>query len=379
MNKNSGRKSLKIWQAMRPNLHLQYHSEKGIQIKYLPCSGDYNEMLMVDTIKLKLPVDGLFDINFNHFSKNYHTETENDNEVTKQIDHSLKKEFLPFGVKKLAFKEHRYYPEIIVETSAKILKEDYHESIHKNNILKVLSNLNTPSISLKEDVFLNCQILRMDVTDNLKVARQPQEYLDALYNYRVNPKYYVKPYKTGISFSKDVRTKHLKDRISFYTKFDELLKDKEMLRYVNPIIFKDEIRVESNLNHFCQIRRCLNLTSNSQIKLCDVLESDKKVNLEMLNNITGDYQFKLVDEPQYKNLTLSQLEKTVGREQIIIQLEYDVQSIRKFIRSKLGQNTKPTRYYKEYEELLVKMIALNQKPHKNCDSLINELKFKLAA
>ncbi|MFZ5517672.1 MAG: hypothetical protein ACOY90_13580 [Candidatus Zhuqueibacterota bacterium] len=334
---------------------------------------------MLDSIKIKLPMESLIDINLNHFEKTYHTASENGEEVIKQKECFLMKEFLPFGVNNLILKECNYNQKIIVETSAKILKEDYHDLIHKNNILKLLANLNTSSISFKESDFLNSQILKLHVTNNLKVERNPQEYLDALYNYRVNHNYYVNHYKTGISFTRNVRTKHLRDRISFYLKFYEMQKDREMLRYVSPMIFKEEIRVESNLNHFYQMRKYLKIPqSYNGIKLCDALKSDSRVNFEMLNNITANYKFKLAEEQEHQDLSLAQLEKRVGREQIIEQFNYDMQLIMKYIRSKLGKNTKPSRYYKEYEKLLIEMISTNQNENINCISLIDELKFKLA-
>lgn len=73
-----------------------------------------------------------------------------------------------------------------------------------------------------------------------------------------------------------------------------------------------------------------------------------------------------------KGLKLNQIEKMLGRENIIMILNYDANRIRHFIKEHMGKNSNPARYFKEYEKLTFKLQS-NKDNVDGGSSLLQEL------
>lgn len=338
-------------------------------------------MLKLDSVKVKLEEDSIKDINFECFNENikssYQPKIFSD-DVEKQIDkkeYIVNKRYLPFGVKNISVIEIPKLKKtnIIIEMSAKILKSNYFELINENTICEAMNNLNkTKAIKLYETEILNGNILKLDTTNNLIVSNEIQKYLDNLFLYKINHKYEVKNYgKQGIVFIRDVKTSYLKDRLIFYDKQKEIIKDKELLKYIKLDKFKNCLRCEGNHRHFSQIKRGL---KTQILQLDNVLQNNTKVNYNAFKRITNknDVQESLFTE--YQELGLQATINMIGIEGIIKRCNYDTKIYRKYIRSKLSKNTKPTKQYNNFKKVHKYLLSKENGNIKEANMLMQEIK-----
>jgi len=340
-------------------------------------------MITLDTLKLKLDEDSIREF------RNSYTYFKCD-ELDKKIDedsgelipeivrYEMRPQYRPFGVKSLTVSQKKDEDkQVIIELSSKALKENYYDLINLNTVDHLIENVNSNVFSIHPECFVKADVLKADVTQNIKDLSHPvKAYVDTLTSYQINSKYLVRPYiengNNGIVFTRDVKTPNLRTRQIFYDKYLDISKDKDIQAFILPEMFSGVLRVEANLRHFKQLRDHLGLES---LSLLDVLISDKKVNLNVLNDITQGYQLELFNDEYYKDLKLYQLEKEKGRENIIRELGFNTKLIRKFLRSKV--KGKINRYFNEYRETARR---IQERENKTVDDkLVNELRLRLAA
>lgn len=358
-------------------------------------------MLSVDSLKLKLTSDSIKDINFNSFNmkpvqflnqdqileQDYYTKKicnyETGEETTISTEKGyLAKDLLPFGVKSIdcinTFNDFK----IILELSAKTLKENYGQSINKNTIDNLINNINCKSILFKPENFYNGQVLKFDPNDNIDIKEPKHKYIQALSFLKLNGRIKVDPYlkHNGIVVTKNVKTKNISFRMSIYDKYYDMLSgtSKEMCKFVNPCIFKNKLRIETNQRHFKQFRKYLKLDTN-EIKLNDLLNSDEKINLKVFNEITKNYQFELFDNPKYENMKWNEFKNRLGLETIIKECNFDINLIRQLIKTKVSKNTKPSYQVNQCKKIMYQMLNKNGKKMGLNNNLIQEIRLKLAA
>lgn len=246
-------------------------------------------MNTIDTLKLKLDMDCINSFNPNAFETKELRGPLNEQTgemPTYATEYILPDYLHPYGLNSLRVTDNCHNLSVLVELSAKILKENYPKLINKNTVDEVEHNLNNEAISLKNGGLLDSLVLRADVVNDLRLSQNPKAYLNEL-SFTPNNKYDYKLYKNnGITFNKDVQTKKLQQRIIFYDKGIEVLKDKKILKYVDPEIYQNVLRVESNLRSFTQMRRLLEI--NGDTTLDKVLNSNAAVNHNLLKEIIGD-------------------------------------------------------------------------------------------
>ena len=358
-------------------------------------------MLSIDSVKLKLNSDSIKDINLNSFNlkpvqfldqdsiseQEYYTKRILDYETREEKTISvekgyLQKDLLPFGVKSIdcinTFDDFK----IILELSAKTLKENYDKSINKNTVDQLINNISSESISFKPENFYSSQVLKFDPNNNININKPKYKYIQALSFLKMNSRVKVDPYlkNNGIVITKNVKTKNISFRMSIYDKFYDMVSgtSKEMQEFINPEIFRNKLRIETNQRHFKQFRKYLNINTN-EIQLSDLLNSNEKVNLKVFNEITKGYQFELFDNPKYENMNWNEFKNRISIETIIKECNFDINLIRELIKTKLSKNTKPSYQVKECKRIMYEMLNKEGKKINLDNSLIQEIRYKLAA
>ena len=162
--------------------------------------------------------------------------------------------------------------ELILEFTGKILKDDYPDLIHRDNIKTCLCNINdlglceldidgilTDGVVVKTDV---CQ--DVDCSDCRTLT---QSLRASVNNFK---KYLVRNINDNFVIEKNVQTKGYKRRLTIYDKEKELQKASNRrfissLNYPETVLdnFRGKMRFEMNLNSREQIRQSLNIADTS--------------------------------------------------------------------------------------------------------------------
>jgi len=304
---------------------------------------------------------------------------------------NLKKEFLPFGVKSISVDRDVNGGEpknINMELSAKVMQENYYDMINKNNIDLLVEKLNVGlAIRFDKNKFIDESIVyRFDNTYNLKVKNDVSKYIGALFEYKSSSKYDLKKYdNSGITIIKDVRTAAYKERMIFYNKFDEIIKDKQLHKYLNVNQFDNILRCEVNLRGYEQIRKAIGLKRDEErikgtrqdIKLIDCLNAAENPNYKILCNFTSDIQNELFEEWRDKKVNMKEIISVEGMKRIIKQLNYEPKLIRQFIREHTPKG-KPSYWNKKFQDKLISMLSEIIEV-KNISIYIDEVKSLLEA
>jgi len=321
------------------------------------------------------------DTSLSKYDRTEYTGARQDNELLnierpKQIKYNCKNPEL--GIQKIELNETSN--KVILQGSAKVLRDDYYQGINTNTWGRVIDSYNnTGLINLDPvEVFNNAELFSVDISDNLKMEHHPSKYIETLKLLNVNERYHVTDFRNrgkkvnGITFQGKQRT--FKERQIMYEKLAEILTIPELRKYAGE--YSNVLRVEMNLQ---QLRRISHYFGSN--KLCDVLTSENNANYQLFEKINSKASvevLKLFKESE--GMTLSTFEKQVGRETIIEKycLE-NWDTVNDFIRSK-QKSRNPSRKKKEYRETYIrlkekklqggKILQLN-------NPLIDELIYKL--
>lgn len=252
---------------------------------------------------------------------------------------------------------------VILELSAKFLREKYFDGINLNVCERLVDFLNrTGFVEFdKQRFFENAFVLRCDVADNLRVSKDVSEYIKALKLCKVNARYDAKFFDTSVVYKKRVK---YKERMIFYDKYTEILKDKCLLSVLDEHDlrkFEGVLRCEQNLTTFQKMREALDICGvylpdlawgrAEYVRLLDVLSSQKKVNFDLFNRIVEDGSVDFVRRYGCSGLKLSDIERRIGRIRIIAECEYSRERIVEFLKSHLACKNL-SNYKKKYFALL---------------------------
>ena len=314
-------------------------------------------MLNIDSCKLKINDNSIKDMNKSCFL----TDKKTDYEGTILKDNQeLIKDYLPFGVK--AINLNNITKEVILEFSAKILKEKYFENINKNNIECVFENLNNTGISFNANTIIdNAEILRFDNTYNLTVKEPVSSYLDYMRGYRLNSRYSVSEFDTSVIFTKDVKTPALKERVIFYDKQKDVMRDKELHKFVNVNQFENVLRAETNIRSFSAIRKLLDIKKEKNniretILLKDILNSNQKPISIIFDSITNA-EPSLFDEYRNKDYMISDIVQIEGLKSIVASCNYDMKIIKTFVRQHTKKRTSVSYWNGKFKRILRMITA----------------------
>jgi len=348
-------------------------------------------MIQLDTIKVCVPECSVEYFDESYFNINPFIDGKT-GELKRRTYH-LKDEYRLMGVTKLDVIQGGKGEEkkVVCEISAKILREEYFDLINKNTIEKVIEELNeVPAIKFNKHLLLDkATLYRCDCTNNIIVESETQDYIDALNIYRNTRKFRVERYPNGgLVFTKKVtKGSRFRERITVYPKYNEVIRDKELLKYINPDDFKHVLRFESNFTTFIMMRKVFsigktqnkssqlssNFDTSHMVKLIDVLESKENPNLYLFNKIVKEYPAMMKEHDEMK---LHEIEKLEGRKNIIEKCNYDPVIIKTFINSKVKGNI--SGYLRDYKALMLEVLK-EQEEGKGIESdgLLDELREKL--
>lgn len=313
-------------------------------------------MIRFDSIKILAPLESVTDFNTNHFKEDIQTfnGTETRNTLTAQN--------LDFGFNRLQidYKANN----LIIECSAKALKNDYPEGININTYGQLIDRLNdTKVVLLNPNVIYNeGKLLRCDVTDNVNFTEYkgtnfytdmgaiplPNKYDITSYNRTKNKGLVIKG-----------KQKSFKERLIFYDKMTELLSNKNGREFVNSISklsiwekFNGTIRTETNLNQLSTIRKYVGSTN-----LAEALSSESKVNYNLFKKITSQADTEVLQIfDKYEGMKLSAIIDYVGRTGIIKDSNYNWQFLEQYLKKKVPGNYRRElqKFKKVYNDMKVK-------------------------
>ena len=235
---------------------------------------------------------------------------------------------------------------VIIETSAKILKDNYLQGININTLEQYTDTINsTGLIHIKKANIDQAQILLADTTQNI-AWNERTSFSDLIHSIQlssVNPKYsndlFNEKTNKGLVFTGNQKT--IKCRMIIYDKYTELIAKKENKTFLescakpNKILAaaKGIIRVEQNNTSFASLRTRLKISNNG---IMSVLNSNENPNYKLLDAITSLHsleQLELFEKYRNKEMSIGEIVRMEGMRNIVIQCNYDRILIQEFLKS----------------------------------------------
>jgi len=320
-------------------------------IKLLSQSAKMNSF---DSLKLTSDIDVLKDYKNACFDVN--TKENGDRKVTWL---SLNKQS-----KKLGLSDIRIFDGAIqLETSAKILKDQYLTGVNSNTFERYIEEINRSGLIVLDfpKFYETAKVQKIDVTKNIYPLSIEKTITD-LSIYSTEKKYDIEPYKTGIEIT--AKAKSNNERFILYDKEKELLRDikpnRELLQHFPIKQSRGILRAETNFRHFNDTRNAFHISKNSIIYFKDLLTSDVNVLEETFNKL---YSVEYIDETKTlerkkgimialheKKKTLNQVDKEYSMRERIVFCNYNLDLIMRMIRPNVKGNLSV--YRKQYRELI---------------------------
>lgn len=324
-------------------------------------------MNRVDSLAGQISPDALIDYKKDAFLNSL-TFDSNNKLVTNKL--YLKDPYL--GVKNIVINQKT--GAIDFEVSSKLLGSEYKNLINKNNVELLVENINKLGvIELDKNEFVDSALVHhLDITSNLKPQRNIEKICRDLHIYSVASKYKLDKAPTNTGLTINARAKSNNERLIVYDKYEELNRNTKANRLLKQQIkiedFVGVLRVETNLKRFRNIRDAFNLKKGEAIYLKDILQSSRKVNYNMFSKMfdlsnTDDLDVSLLNQKKiFIDLLdgdikgFSRLERLIGRRQIVIYCDYDLEEIKKVIRERVKGNIR-SYYVPIYKKLIKEMRA----------------------
>ena len=235
---------------------------------------------------------------------------------------------------------------VIIETSAKLLKDNYLKGINLNTLDQYVDSINsTGLIHIKRANIDKAQMLLADTTQNI-AWNEKTSFSDLIHSIQlcsVNPKYSTDLFNErnnkGLVFRGNQKT--IKCRMILYDKYTELIAKKENKDFLsscaNPnkllASAKGIIRVEQNNTSFKSIRDRLKITDRS---ILSVLNSCANPNYKLLQDITSLHsleQLELFERYRNTQMTIGEIVKMEGMRTIVEKCNYDKNLVKEFLKS----------------------------------------------
>jgi len=314
----------------------------------------------IDTLKIGFPLSAVKNLNLGRFDTR---------ETTKGVDlfRHLPDQF--------GFARAMCVPEadsITVETSAKILGNDYRQGIHLGN-LDQYANLISKSglFEITPETLLDANVFRADACRTVELDYTPKQVSEALGVLNMQKGYHFRPYPAGQVISRKAKTKN--DRVVCYGKLYELTMAKsrpftqahpKVLDTFTPFSF----RVEHQLRKLVDLRTAFDVRETT---LEDVLTSTENPVLSIVDAIAQDYN-SVVSKIQ----AMSENVKMAERIAFVECHNRNLDAIMTTVKG-LNSSKNLSGYKKKYRETIAYLETNQTKQSKN-DVIIQHLKEKLA-
>lgn len=323
----------------------------------------------IDSIKLICHSD-LVSLNYLSFDK-----TTKEIEDVEMTSYNLKSSKKKSGIKNIIKNENN----CIIDLSSKMCPQLYSEMFNRNTIERYLNKLKeTNLISFDTNLLIeNSDVLSCDVTDNVKVKEDVQSYINSLAIFKLNNKYKCDlNINESIIFERDVKTNSLKERLTVYFKYVELLL-KRNTTFRNEIdieYYKTIVRFESRFSNLELIRKSFNIPD---VKLLSILNSDVKINYNLLNKITDISSINIESFNNFNTLIemknkykYSKLRNIQGDISILNSCNNDIDLIKLFFKTNsTANNSKYIRHMKQLSKTMKEIESKNTIAEK-----VNEMK-----
>lgn len=261
--------------------------------------------MRIDSNTIQVSFESLNYIDFNNKYLVHNNPTKN-GIILKDI-YSMQSQDLPIGINGITIDNLRQ--SVSINTSAKLLKENYLEGINKNTFNQFIDSINEMGIIELNPykVYTDGLFQKIDTTNNVNLTgmynldTQWKEVVNCLSIAKMNERFNVEPYSEkgnqGIVYRGNQKEKN---RLIMYNKHLDLISNHHTKKHLNtafmqtiknPIKFlestKNVIRVEQNLTSFRAIRERLKIDSNS---IQNVLDNGINPNPYMLDKITQPHR-----------------------------------------------------------------------------------------
>jgi hypothetical protein len=327
-------------------------------------------MVNLDTVKIQFHRDLALNYNSDYFR--YKTEETDDNYVI--TSHKLRKPYKRTGLKDIVINENN----VIIDFGSKLLPGRYKEMINLNTMEEYLKEITlTGLINFNtNDIISQSSILSCDVTNNMTVESVP-EYVNSLMIFKLNDKYTLEYYPNQtLIFTRDVKTKSVKERLELYNKYDELfLKRNEKFRdKINVDEYKNILRIESRFENHELMRQSFKTDDQNFLS---ILSSKEKINYNIWNRITKSKDMNI--ETFTNNQTLMKMKEKLpyykirnlrGDIGIIQDCNHDIDLIKRFFKTNSTANNSARIKYLSNLSLALQKSESNN----NVDDKVNEIK-----
>lgn len=327
-------------------------------------------MANLDSIKILAPISTID--NFNNLLYTDKLETDIDS-ITSQK--SVLRYSNTVGLKSVVI--DRLKENVVIEMSAKVLLNDYSRGININTISDAISNINKGNeIRFNSNFLDSAEILRADITDNIKPLQYSDNFYSSLSTIPIAKKYHIDLYNRknnlGIVFKGNQKT--VRDRMIIYDKCTDIANDKKFGKFVNThkILndFKGVARVESNHSQFKQIKKFYDSRN-----LIDILQSDVKLNYDIFSRITARAEsIELTLFNEFEGKKWKEILKYIGYKGIFEMFDYDFQSIELFVIKYNSDNYRRKQNRKELREHYMELQSKNGTDYSIIEDIKNQLK-----
>lgn len=303
-----------------------------------------------DRIKIQFSTDFLID--WENYKDNYDPNFKSRKNHTYTLLQKNLKKYL--GLNSILYKETDLEDVVDIEFTGKILGKNYHKLISIDTIRECLENIvNTGMINFDIDKVLNySRVLSLDVTCDVKSPISTEKALEALKYISINEKWYLRAHNhTGITIYYEALSKDF--HLNIYDKPKEVRKkyqffpkDCDIRNFDNIIRFEVQIRDFETLQKYLCVPKV-----DGYFRLLDVLQSDQKVILNVLDTIEMDESFTI--SKSHATMTAAEIEKDQHMERVIIEAGYDINKVMSYLKMIKGYRSAAIkkRYINKLNEL----------------------------
>ena len=267
----------------------------------------------------------------------------------------------------------------IVELSSKLIPASYNEMININTIERYLNEILKLDLMQYDttEIINNANIYSCDITNNIKVSGNPIDYINPLLAYKINNKFNCEYHNNeSIIFERNVSTPHLKELVTIYNKCTELLlkRNSAFRNEIDIEYYKDKVRIESRFANLELIRKSFN---TEDVKLISILNSDAKINYNILNKITDISSINIQLFNNFntlielkKKLSYSKIRNLQGDISILNNCNHDIDWIKQFFKTNSTANN--SKYIRHLKQLSISMKEIDSK--NTIAEKVNEMK-----
>jgi len=301
--------------------------------------------MRLDSNTIQIPYDSINGIDYNN-SKFVHSQPTKNGQILKDT-YSVSSSDLPVGISKIIVDDFRQ--QVSIDTSAKILCNEYLEGINLNTYSQWIDSINKVGIVSidKHKAFEQGIFQLIDTTNNIDMStlydldNSWNEVLSYLKVAKLNDNFDINSWSSkhnqGITYKGNQIEKN---RLIMYRKYVELLKagNKDFLKSLNrPVEIlnttKNILRVEQNHTTFRSIKTRLKIDTNS---IKEVLTNGQNPNILMLDKITQPHRenqlLMMFNEYNPNDYDLNELIKLEGIKNIIRNANYCEKTLKNFVR-----------------------------------------------